>query len=331
MQNEQPTPLRFDALHAPVPTLQLLKQSFTTRYKKAAIILGLFIGGMYLGIMLIALIASGGNWFTLLAVLAFIVLPPVGFIGAWVIQGYFHTLRMLRLMRFAADNHLHFEPFSHANDQPGAIFQLGKDQVIEHKLSGTYTGLDFEIGNFFYMTGGKNNQKRWYGMLRIKLSRRLPNVLLDGKQNNKLHISNMPNFKNNQRLQLEGDFNNYFDLYVPKGYERDALYFMTPELMALLIDHGAKFDIEVIDNYLYIYSDDQFDLDNEVALRAIFDLIPLMGKEFEENTQRYADATIGDRAANMVAVPGRRLKRTFSWVGIIFVIIYLIFLFAPKN
>lgn len=329
MQNEQPPALRFESLKAPVPAIEAVKQSVIFPRTKIAAVLGGMVALLYFSIVVLAIVTGGWDLlFTFVGV--FVLVPAV--IGLWWFwNAYNSAVQRMRLKLFAADNSFDFEPSSLASNEPGAIFSMGESQSFEHVVSGKYLGLPFEFGNFFYMTGGKNRRKRWYGVLRVTLSRRVPHVLLDGKHNNYLRISNFPQFKNRQKLQLEGDFNKYFDLYVPHGYERDALYFITPELMALLVDHGAKFDIELVDNYLYIYSDKPFDLDHATAIQSIFDLIPQIGGEVEANTKRYADANVGNRTANIVAEPGRRLKKTFSWITIVFIIVWLIFFFWPEN
>ena len=57
-----------------------------------------------------------------------------------------------------------------------------------------------------------------------------------------------------QRLSLEGDFDDYFTLYCPETYERDALYLFTPDVMARLIDRVRGFDVEIIDDWLFFTS-----------------------------------------------------------------------------
>ena len=57
-----------------------------------------------------------------------------------------------------------------------------------------------------------------------------------------------------QRLSLEGDFDDHFTLYCPEEYERDALYLFTPDVMARLIDRVRGFDVEIIDDWLFLVS-----------------------------------------------------------------------------
>lgn len=62
-----------------------------------------------------------------------------------------------------------------------------------------------------------------------------------------------------QRLSLEGDFDRTFVLHVPTGYERDALFVVTPDVMAALVDAAAGFHIEVIDDRVVFFTESRPD------------------------------------------------------------------------
>ncbi|WP_354002739.1 hypothetical protein [Microbacterium elymi] len=55
-------------------------------------------------------------------------------------------------------------------------------------------------------------------------------------------------------MHLEGDFDQHFALYCPEGYEQDALYLFTPDIMARFIDHAAALDVEIVDDWLFLYA-----------------------------------------------------------------------------
>jgi len=114
-------------------------------------------------------------------------------------------------------------------------------------------------------------------------------------------------------------------LYCPKDYERDALYIFTPDLMALLIDHGNKFDLEIVDDRLYLYLYGGFNFTTSTHLKLIFKALELVGLRMNRQT-RYADAQVGNRAANIIAMPGRRLKRGYMSVLITILIGLIVFI-----
>ena len=183
-----------------------------------------------------------------IGIVAFIVVRAIGSFGKrWELW--------VRMDRFARQNGMTFSPLDAQPSYPGAIFQLGDArQSVDHLVSSS--GRFFDFGNYRYTTGsGKNRSTRTWGFLAFNLDRKLPHMVLDSKANNGFFGTNLPaTFDKDQILSLEGDFDKYFTLYCPKQYERDALYVFTPDLMALLIDEAAPFDVEIVDDWMFVYS-----------------------------------------------------------------------------
>ena len=234
------------------------------------------------------------------------------------------TTASLRLKAFAEANGFGFSEDTRQGENPGLIFQYGDSHRIVQGLAlndqaGTL------IANYRYMTGsGRSRQAHYHAFVRVTLSRKLPQVLLDAVSNNFMgKISNFADVDNNQRIDLEGDFNNYFQAYAPVNYGPDTLYWLTPELMQLLIQSLANYDIEVVDNYVYLYHAGEFEFD-EATTRNLIGIGQWLYAEFEQNTRRYSDERIGSFAANTVAAPGKRLKRSIGRWFIVFWIIYFI-------
>jgi len=268
----------------------------------------------------------------------------IGFVGTIVItfsiiisvcaMYYSYMLRKLKynikLSRFAEANGLAYEPETRGADlnYPGIIFQAGHSHIYQERLQKQIGNL-FEISNFTYtISKGNSSQTIEKGYVMIKLDRKLPNIVLDSNKNNfkllGLNMSNLPvNFKNNQKLSLEGDFNNYFTLYVPEGYERDAIYVFTPDLMTLFIDQTNIFDAEIIDDKLFIYSN-RFDLTNPETLERLFKIIDTVGKKTISQTDYYVDERVETGSVDVVSVGGLRLKKQFLSVGAVISIIIFI-------
>ncbi len=155
-------------------------------------------------------------------------------------------------------------------------------------------------------------------------------MLLDSRANNGLFGStNLPAaFARDQVLSLEGDFNEHFTLYCPKEYERDALYVFTPDLMALLIDEAAPYDVEIVDRWMFVYSARAFPLAEPSVYQRLLTIVTTVGAKTLTQTDRYVDERVGEFAANMVAPEGRRLRRGVSWVGIAIVVGFLALWFS---
>lgn len=85
---------------------------------------------------------------------------------------------------------------------------------------------DLQVGLASYQ-GGKNDRKGprlRFRYLSLRLPRRLPHIIIDARGNGQLRTF----IPGSQRLSLEGDFDRYFAVYVPIGYERDGLELLTP-------------------------------------------------------------------------------------------------------
>jgi len=232
--------------------------------------------------------------------------------------------------RFALTNGFHYSASPDDREWQGVIFGIGKERHLGPLIEGQHRNLHFWLGNYYYVSGNsRHNTRNSYGFVRIELSRQLPHVLLDSIQNNfiedldDMQSAGLPrDYKKFQRYELEGDFNNYFTVYAPARYERDMLYFLTPELMALLVDYAADLDIEIIDDYLYIYAMKPI-VFNAETLQRLFTVMEAVGAETLENTARYRDNRASIEPARVsllqgkgsVMSPGRRLvEKRPSWV-----------------
>ncbi|MEZ5189862.1 MAG: hypothetical protein R2717_02525 [Schumannella sp.] len=250
---------------------------------------------------LIMIVALGGAVFTLTAPLR----------KTWELWA--------RVDAFARANGMTFSPRDDDPAYPGTIFGLGRERhAVDHLRAATGRYLDF--GNYRYTTGsGKSRRTHTWGFLAFHLDRRMPHMMLDSTANNSLLGSNLPvSFRKDQILSLEGDFDRHFTLYCPREYERDALYVFTPDLMALLIDEAAPFDVEIVDDWMFVYSSRPFGTGDANLYARLFRIMDTVGAKTLRQTDRYLDERVGTFAANVVAPQGARLTRRIS-VGAIVV------------
>jgi hypothetical protein len=160
-----------------------------------------------------------------------------------------------RLRRYAAGNRMEYLAEVPDPEQPGAIFQLGRDRVAEDVIR-FRRARPVEVGLHRYTTGGvraPETHRWWY--LAIALERKLPHFVLEarsGAEPGSTSALPIP-LDSSQRLSLEGDFDRHFSLLSPAGFERDALYLFTPDVMARLIDQASGLHVEVVDDRLYLY------------------------------------------------------------------------------
>jgi hypothetical protein len=238
-----------------------------------------------------------------LIVVGFFGLVLLGVVGAGV--RVIKTIRSLsiprwwwdaayRITRFAAANQL-----AYGHDEvvayPGVIFGTGTDPVAERRLT-TTAGRRVEIGNYRYtITGENRDDARVYGWgyVCITLDRRLPHLLLDAKANDSsvfgIRTSNLPvDLAHDQRLSLGGEFDDKFTLYAPSDYGRDAFYIFAPDLMALFIDRLGTFDVEIIDDTMFVYGG-RFDLLDPRTYAWLQELVDTVVARTVRRTERYND------------------------------------------
>jgi hypothetical protein len=257
-------------------------------------------------------------------------------IGAFAVYRYLRHASgrwesLLRRTRFAARNQLMYSPGTKNPSYPGLIFSVGDARRTSDNYH-SLTAPRFDLGNYRYTTGsGKQKETHTWGYLALQLERKLPHMVLDARGNNGLlGGSSLPtSFHRNQRLSLEGDFDKYFTLYCPREYERDALYVFTPDLMALLIDESAAFDVEIVDDWMFVYSVKPFELDQAKTVHRLLGIIDTVGAKTLRQTDRYADERMGDPAIDLVAPRGQRLKTgsTVAGIGVVVVFAWVAFSF----
>lgn len=237
--------------------------------------------------------------------------------------------RRYRLAHFAEANGLTWFPSVPTPDLPGMIFGEGHAREATDVIHGPRPRW-VEVGNYTYKTGsGKNEQTHKWAYVELRLDTPLPHIVLDAVGNNGLFgASNLPaTFSRDQRLSLEGDFDQHFALYCPKGYERDALYLFTPDVMARFIDNAAALDVEIIDDRLFLYARRELSTLDPAVWEWIFGTVDAIDEKLGQ-WARWRDERLAAAPAPVasgvplltpppvgVAREGRRLRRGFSWVG----------------
>jgi len=289
--------------------------------------------------MILAVAGSGSDGSSAGGVTFFVFSLMIGIILIAVAHGAMKDLDLrVRMSRFAADNNMTFAPFQVNPVYSGMIFGLGHTRKSTNMLR-SMTPIPFEMGEYTYTVGsGKNQHTYYFGYVGIALQRRLPHMVLDATANNaKLFGSRMSNlpvtFGKDQTLSLEGDFNNYFTLYAPKDYERDALYIFSPDVMALMIDNvhtsvdqkdksvkALTLDAEIVDNRLFIYHTAKTKMDDPIVLERFFKIIDTIGAKVSDQSEMYSDERIGDRSQDAISKEGIRLKQKTPIIAIVFVV-----------
>lgn len=243
-------------------------------------------------------LSRAGGILPLLVPLIFLTVIIV--IGVIVVRSFLtRRTRWYRLDRFAQANGMTFVPQLKAPRLPGMIFSVGSERVATDLVRGQRPRFT-EIANYSYATGsGKERTTHSWGYVAVRLRTPLPHIVLDAVGNNGLFSSNLPaSFRRDQRLSLEGDFDRYFALYCPAGYERDALYLFTPDIMARFIDKAAALDVEIVDDWLFLYAKRDFSTLDPATWQWLFSVVGALRDKFDQ-WERWRD----DRLSHAPAAP----------------------------
>lgn len=154
------------------------------------------------------------------------------------------------LAKFAAMNDMTYQTSDRNISLNGTIFEEGHDKKRKNIFNGVLNGLPFQAYAYYYTTGsGKNSRTHDTMVFEITLSRVLPQFVIDSQLEAVVPIV----FDKSQKIELEGDFHKYFDLYAPDTYGISALTVLAPDAMETLMEKAVLCDIEVIQNKLFFY------------------------------------------------------------------------------
>lgn len=208
----------------------------------------------------------------------------------------------------------------------GLLFRNSKNVVME----GVVDALDGDAPFMFARVSARGRRLRGLKLIMLPLPRPAPNMVLLSTTGNVLNNLGIA-LKESQRLTLEGDFQKVFTLYCPMGYERDALYVFTPDVLGRLMDAAADCDLEIVDDRLLIYAPA-----HAYSKPGQIDKLPALARylyeKFERQTRNYRDERHADESLNdpfrraqvtmspgveiqhLVGASGRRLRtRTTAW------------------
>ena len=270
--------------------------------------------------------AAADDWplgLTLVAVLSMVSLIGV-VVGPiiWARAGRGVTSFSGRLAAFAAANNLGYQAESPSLGYPGTLFAQKLDDHAVDRLYST-TGRFFELGSYrFAIPTVRSRVPQKFGYLAIRLDRALPHILLEANGYGEWREGALPfGVDRSQALSLEGDFDKHFTLYCPEGYERDALYVFTPDVMALLIDHASGSHVEIIEDWLFVYSPRDFEGTSIDEYKGLFRVIEAIEAKASLVSSRYWDAR-GGEPSQWPRVPGKTLRagtspvaRAQAWAG----------------
>ena len=162
------------------------------------------------------------------------------------------------ISQFAAANHFAYarrpaEPPVRASGYTPAWIRVPQplnEPAYAHELTGMIDGYPVVMYlEYVPSSSGQSDDKvqniARRSIIRVKLPKIFPQLVLDSNKNDRGLTSTIPNsIRSNQSITLEGDFANYFDFFAPVGIQVNALVVLAPNFMQLLKDSSASFDVE---------------------------------------------------------------------------------------
>lgn len=95
-------------------------------------------------------------------------------------------------------------------------------------------------------------QQQTTGIIKLTLPKVFPQIVLDSNKDDRMWSSIHTEFNMSQRVNLEGDFSEFFDLYIPSGLQINALSLLAPNMMQILKNHSGIFDVEFFGNEMVL-------------------------------------------------------------------------------
>lgn len=254
------------------------------------------------------LVASGFQWIWAIAFLLM-----AAFI-AWAIRrAYTKRGTWMRMVQFADANNLRYTMYSHDPLYPGLLFGRGGN-ATNHVWSPS--GLLADAGGYEYETGtGDEKTTHSWNFVAFRLPRPMPHILLDSVGNG---LGNLPAaFSSSQIVKLGEPFDSRFRLYAPSDYAGDAFRIFPPNLMERLMGLPEGFDIEIVDSWLFLYTQRDMDLSRPDVWELIESIANVTIGRLGDVAQHYRDdrvdprtpaVPLGSPGVAAVAPQGRRLQ-----------------------
>jgi hypothetical protein len=236
--------------------------------------------------------------FRLAVFVASTVVLPV--IVAGIIWAPRNMMRNVRLWKVCRANGLTFQEQVQNTRLAGAPFASGRHSLTRPMISNK----EATVGWHQINNDGNDNKVRIYRPFTFgaaRLPRQVPHIVLKNRVSD---VVLMPQLAGAVKLELEGDFSETFLLYCPTGYEIDALQIFTPDVMAACLDLAGDAEIELVGEWLFVYTRSAAPFKDPVKLFALFKVMGALESRFSNQVESYED----DRAVeNGGMTPRRRL------------------------
>lgn len=237
-------------------------------------------------------------------VVGYTVLAAVGF--AWYAVG---LGRRVKVAAFAWRNGWAYADLLENTRRPGAAFTRvarGQERAV---IACEDERMPFELGMHHSVARGQEGAtiQRPFAFVELPLPSSVPHIVLANRRRSIIPTLGLG--RGAARMELEGEFAKVFRLIVPEGYQQDALYIFTPDLMARVLDLGSGAEIELVSDRLYVYLPGSTRFDRADTMAAVVVLAEEFHRRFAARTELYRDDRAGELAARAGVAVGLRGQR----------------------
>ncbi|MGW9630931.1 hypothetical protein ACWGST_09510 [Agromyces sp. NPDC055520] len=204
-----------------------------------------------------------------------------------------------------------FEPQPSPTATFASIISVERTAVREYPR---FVAPGVEIGNLSYRSSGRSGE--WH-YIAIELPAPLPHLILDATSDGRISSRLPIGFEHDQRMSLEGDFDRWFRVYAPQTYGREALYVLTPDVMAALIDEAAHFNVEIVDETLVFFTPKAADFSDAELWESLYAILTGVAPRIISKSRRYLDERVsGQEVPRLLAkAKARRANPKARWVA----------------
>lgn len=232
-------------------------------------------------------------------------LGAIGFV--WFAAG---LSRRAKLALFAWFNGWAYADTLEGTRREGSAFTRTLRSVERGVVAGDDERMPFELGVNHSVNRGDSGAtvQRPFAFVELPLPTKVPHIVL--KNRRRSIIPTLGLGRGAARMELEGNFHKTFLLLVPEGYQQDALYIFTPDLMVRVLDLASGAELELVGDHAYVYLPASTRFDRADVMRRILELAEELHRRFHARTELYRDDQAGDlarRAGVAVGLRGQRL------------------------
>ncbi|MDR2320732.1 MAG: DUF2157 domain-containing protein [Microbacterium sp.] len=199
--------------------------------------------------------------------------------------------RRARLAMFAGANGWAYADLLQGTRRPGSAFTRMRRSVERGVVASEDPRIPFELG-LARSVGGRDEAatvQRPFAFIELPLPAKVPHIVLRNRRRSIVPTLGL----GGARMDLEGHFASTFQLLVPEGYQRDALYIFTPDLMARVLDLGAGAELELVEDRAYVYLPGSTRFDRPDVMQGTVQLAEELHRRFAARTGPYRDENTG--------------------------------------